>query len=1683
MSATLLANELTTLISEAKRKNPELKGAAERSLQELKSLPTTSEQQLAAGSGVSSLQRLIVSKGLPKNRLNEALGALNACTELGLDVQLKILQALPSLLQNYSEDLKGDLLAGALQVCSSLQSAKVQTVSGVASATLQQLVTAVFENVIEEDRNGGSTPATEEVPGDDGPILLRPAAFDAYRVFRDLVLTAEERPSKFVHFNSLSPESSLELIWSSMTANAKLFDSHIEFSSVIRANLIPLATGVLLDRLSFPITVRSLRLLEFLFGRYLSRFPGELEIALSLIPQNLDDSTPSWKRALIMEAVRNIFAKSNLVVEAYSIYDMSDSSKLVVQDLLSAFVRLSSEKPALIGLGHQSSVPTGPTIAENEPTTDQATLEAMGGMAGVISSALGVAENNVYGISRQWSIPRTACLDQLDKGEAPPVPDTYVYALVLECLASLSETLARIVLPLTVQSDGSHSRHSVSETNTDTGGENNGSASRLSRSQSLRKLAVSLNPLESEIGSGQSRVQAVASLVDRCWPAVLATSSTFLNAALEDQYYRNLIKSYQRFAQVAGLLRLNTPRDALMTTLSKSAIPPHVFNAAVVDPMKSPATESSSPRIFSNPKNFLSVDSLVSQASSMAMDRDRRPSGDPVRPMLTIRNLLCLRALLNLAIALGPTLYQGLAVVVDALRQADIILSAAPPQQMLRQANTVSAKVADSPAAVAAFSSEVSAVEAAASRLLESTVDYPNDAFTNVIQTFGYLLSGRSGYKDGGSPKPDHESPPSTPKPTQRRTLSGLPGLSTSAELKTRDYQFVIPKIGHLVSLNTSRFTTDDPHESGWNLVVTQLTRIVASSAHPRDARQAATSVICRMAAEVVGDVVEDEPEDRAVVQRRTLAMLWRLIDSMQVIGEEMSSTDLEIQAHVLDSMRSLLEHCGDSIVAGWDKIVAVISRTFERVESNSTQPIEEDEVETSIDWINVSHDFVSVQVGRIAFTAIQLICSDFLASLPLPIVVSLIELLGRFITQTEDLNLALTTVTTAWNLSDFMFSNVTTSQLDNFARSTQEFESVEEAVHKAALHSHPAQTLLLLLRLRDASNYCRKDVRNAVFQTICSIFRSHGSQLDPATWDVMLRSVLLRVATDDALLYLNDDQAPSLDDTHLSQHSPRQDNTDETMSTAMIAGIADVISQHLRIIERVAKLPSLWEVFLCMMENYLDAEKHAINAAVYSSLSTVLSHIDSETAVWTAPSYRTVALWLKRVPQTADHVPQVSNQDAFNAYVSTATELYRLTRISMGTPQLRKLIDNLFLCVKHSDAPKHGGDVNIMSTLQTKVLELLKCLRVDLDMIPSRLITVAAQLCLLHHEASDVRQGPTFLALSCECVEWLQVLMTQHMGNPEIWESGALLSAVQSLRKLVVKKYHFRTEHKGQALWRRSTNAALVLSRHVLGPVKKGIYQDPESRTMLWDEYVAICAGIVGANGIESVDDRQKIYDDQLFDIEMFRSLQAVIVPRLGEPGFPHELRERYCRALYEASLVHALETSEVLEPGKAVLEHVDQLRRGRVKHAKPNERERMCYLCFAELVTLSSSNTSTDQSDARTEMYSNLAQTAAPFLIFRLAVPIRSYIVDQPLRGRRPQPLSEVEELLFSLKQIRELDLRSKALSTQPGQADRRAHFRFLYPLLIKAAAIAGDRRVGSEKIQHAVIQVLESVVVSPD
>ena len=179
MTAAFLQAELSNLISDSKRKHAEIKVAAEQSLSELKAISITSETQLSgdlsrrshfvdpfvlacksqnaklASVGTAGLQRSLAAVAVPRSRIPDVLQAYEEASPLALDVQLKILQTLPSLLQLYAADLHGqDVLGRALSISSDLSANKLPMVSKTAAATFQQLVTAVFARVSSSKGSG-----------------------------------------------------------------------------------------------------------------------------------------------------------------------------------------------------------------------------------------------------------------------------------------------------------------------------------------------------------------------------------------------------------------------------------------------------------------------------------------------------------------------------------------------------------------------------------------------------------------------------------------------------------------------------------------------------------------------------------------------------------------------------------------------------------------------------------------------------------------------------------------------------------------------------------------------------------------------------------------------------------------------------------------------------------------------------------------------------------------------------------------------------------------------------------------------------------------------------------------------------------------------------------------------------------------------------------------------------------------------------------------------------------------------------------------------------------------------------------------------------------------------------------------------------------------------------------------
>lgn len=177
------------------------------------------------------------------------VSTLSNVLSLGVEIQLRILQTLPSLLMNFPLQLHSNLLSDALFLCFRLQDSRVGVVSSTAAATLRQLVMVVFDGVVDEDRAVGhakeqgreveparretdfvvaipspaATTANGEGSSGETRVALRPSAKDAYLVFEDLCLLVNGDPGSFLKLQSLPKTFGLELIESVMTGHGALF--------------------------------------------------------------------------------------------------------------------------------------------------------------------------------------------------------------------------------------------------------------------------------------------------------------------------------------------------------------------------------------------------------------------------------------------------------------------------------------------------------------------------------------------------------------------------------------------------------------------------------------------------------------------------------------------------------------------------------------------------------------------------------------------------------------------------------------------------------------------------------------------------------------------------------------------------------------------------------------------------------------------------------------------------------------------------------------------------------------------------------------------------------------------------------------------------------------------------------------------------------------------------------------------------------------------------------------------------------------------------------------------------------------------------------------------------------------------------------------------------------------------
>ncbi|KAI0133870.1 endosomal peripheral membrane protein [Xylariales sp. AK1849] len=1736
MTTQLLASELTNLIQESKRKHNDLRQAAEKSLEELKSLRGANEAQIAAelgqranfvnpfiiacgtknakftGIAIVCLLRLITVSALPRSKLSPVLEALREATSAGLDVQLKTLQALPTLLQNYATDIKGDLLVTALNICFILQASKNGIVSNTSAATLQQLVVSVFDKVVAEDRSTPETNYVGDAPVQDGQVQLRSAALDAYRIFKDICLMTENQRPEYLRFTGLPQTFGLELIESVLTNHATIFSTHPEQAHVLRTSVMPFLTSALSGKLNFATSVRLVRILYTLLRRHLNILLTEGGDAMEILTQLLDQDTALWRRSLCMEVFRGIFAESGLLRKIYMLYDAKEGEKDVLKHLTATFVRVSTEKPVIIGLGHHSTIPVTNPYANVGSSTDQAMLETSG-VTGIISGSVG-GEGHNTGISSQWSTMRVPCIDQLDKTEPPPIPESYVYALTLSCITSLSEGLAKFILPLTVPSDTRSRRKGGKQS--DTGRDSpatipeegadplkatldrTGTTTSLERSGSFKRNPVPVNPLALKDHPLYQDVKICAQIVDECWPAILATCSTFLYAALDSEYYHGLVRAFQKFAHVAGLLQLTTPRDAFLTTLGKAAVPPNVFtvclNAGTFKSSASTPTAETPNSILGNARGLLSVENLVTPVG-VAGERQRQASIDAttIPQTLNTRNLLCLRALLNLGIALGPTLSSSWRIVFETLQQADFVLfSTGKVPGRTPIAAKGQDQRADNEAAslLSNFNNEIRSVETAASRLFESTVDFPNESFVEVVDAVCSLLERHS------EPPPESESRPQSP-PSQSltppgqllRTPSGqhrrLLSISTTAMGgPNQEDQFALAKLGDVATINIERLLTYPPNVSGWTRLTSELIRTLSSASMSAQVRARAADIVVRLVLEAANSAANLDEEVRGKVQLRLLEAFRDSLLPLQREDRPSSvanyAVDVDIHKIILEGLKGVLDNCGETLVSGWDTAFEIINSIF--VEKRfANDGIAEDTTSQSTVILTRSSKLI-----RSSFSSLQLISSDFLSSLPNSCFLILVDTLYKFCSQDDDLNIALTTVTFFWVLSDFLSGkNKSLSITNSLLGEADENGLAQKAADPHDASSDAALWMLLLLRLTNVTTDDRLELRNSATHTLLRIFDAYGDRLSPEAWSICIKSVIFKLMSS-VEEQLRSVSSSKVNDKHRSEW--------HDTAVVVLNGISGLLANYLDVLTVHPTFNSYWQELLGHFASLLDFKVLEINTATFKALTQILSQ--SQNGAKQNFNKTTIDLawdlWSRGIP-TSKHKEgekAVDNQTCLLAYVAALRDVYRLIQSDLTVVRVRRMLTLLRESMQQATPGAFVQDVDYLTPLQGQILDVLKMLRTDLPGAPSALISQASEFTGLAFADDKVRNERTadkrtYVAMSKASMVILQSLIVSHASVSDIYNDGAFLAALTSLSKPIVLKYQFPTVTKSTRPWKQATISALAILEAGLQhlrilDISRSTLQD------IWQVIVNIANGITNAD-CDAPPERIDLVQDQDFDIASFAKLRELIVPSLGSEVVPDRTRKLYAESLFRMSIIHtpAPADSSLIYGSNAEghgLAALYSSRAGLTVDPPPSLRQRMAYVCLDEIFALVSSHdeastpsitiqpptpsfpplgipSSNPPSESPRAPHIRLARVAAPYLILRAALTLRSYVADQPLRGRMPQPLSQRKEVAHILKRLAQLRSESEAIPDCANvESEQRKHLMRLYPLLIEAAGVAG-------------------------
>ncbi|PPQ71802.1 hypothetical protein CVT26_007726 [Gymnopilus dilepis] len=1649
---------------------------------------------------LGSLQRLITLKAVPQSAVPLIIKTMSDAMSQGVDIQLRILQTLVSLIPNFPA-IHGALLGDALLLCFKLQESRIAVVSSTAAATLRQLVMFVVDKMVLEDRIAESeeVPSTKlsEVELPNGTKkLLGPSAKDAFSVFEDLCLLANSEKPRFLKLESLHKTFALELIESVLTNYHELFRKREELILLLQHHLCPLLLKTLSDRPQFPLSLRCTRVVFLLLKKFSLELRTEGEVFLSMliriISEDSSDSAdqahhthsakPLWMRVLAMEIMRGLCSDAELIRNMWDRYDAQATGSKPVTSLITALKRLVTEKPALLGVCQQM----GGVGVQAEPSASSTATGAAGAAAYGLDMAGRVASATVSGVvgmigggaglSLQGSAMKLQCIDQLDKADAPPIPEAYIYLLAVQCIISLCEGFASFSGPIYT---------SIA----------------IQRPRAAGDAVVRAPPaldLDTLPQNDQTHhLRIVQSIISQAWPALLAALSFIISTNLSDELFVEVLASYQSLTNVSGMLGLTTPRDAFFNSLSKFAVPS---------------------RVVSSLESWVEHPPPQTPRSATAAVAEGLGLGGPTQPPgLSERNMACLKVLLGCALFLAGSLGESWYAVLEALQNAETVLammaktgSQSGSKKGLFAGTGSSGPSAGAPASRSVSSSgaagsqtgsgagsltvkhplltdlDVEIMQTAVQRLFDSSKNLEDLAFKDFVNALCKLstemvgmqstevvpVNGPDGGEDagagsGGLPSVSNRSQDNV---VHRRRVSGI---FIPKNVRSGSIDFAISKLGGVAMLNIHRLIYRSP-DIAWDAVTGHLLMVLKLPFAPQPIRIQAAQVLDEILL-IVPRNLSSTGELQAQVQRRVIDVLaQQVIPDPSTPLHQQTSTTVELRRMGLETLHQILQAAGHTLVVGWETIFQMLASVCRPASGTSSTTLVPPQPTRSRSSDSVS--VLSVQSSpvtrtkplplglgnpseksyntlvKIAFQSLTLVC-DSVSNLSPDHLRLCISTLGQFGHQ-ADTNIALTAAASLlWSVSDAIQSKR---------------KNVDDEPEYSEIW------MFLLLEVLGLCTDSRAEVRDGAIQTLFRTMQLYGATLSSDTWEQCIWKVTF------PLLEALTREIRQLTDPNSVNEEGIERAWDDSKILAL-QSIGSIFSDFL--VEKIMLLDSftkVWDILIGHIEEAVLIDNRSVSSPALRCLEKAIKALASAEGVLRVRVTESLERVWKGIDmlgtsatrrynsqddlENSPHLP--FTQESLVAYLDVIQSARKVSRDVDGKEWNLERLTRMMVILKgvltYPHSPDYRPDIDALSPVQAAVMDTVVDIDLNVSGCPSLVMRDLSEYSTLPflaafdvqpHPKNQMPQTPqkriTYIALSKKTMPILVDLFLRFRDQTVIYADGTIESVLSAYSIPVKLKYDCPAPSKfgkDQPLWKTATTCFLRIVKDCTQQLKALDTQIPDDRVEgIWRQILDVFRGGILADCSTAETFSLEVQEaEENFDLALVASLEIDVVPHLGGPRVPDSLVSQLGRILQSGSKIYDAEDAIMFPPPKpsslsnsppksaphsptgtastsSTLTKVDLDLdyQGSTDFGHLVPRERFSYWCF-DLLFLICSDVTRDQEESRRR----LAALTLPSLLNRCRATLVSYVADESMRGNLPFPRAREEELLYVLKKL--LDLR---------------------------------------------------------